>query len=112
MQGFDDDTIKFQFMDIDPERVGLENIEVPQVCDFGDNQLDYMKRRQHRNVDWNTGVKDDDCIIDQDLDKDGDECDAMSDCSSSSEDSTASIKSDQNDYNGILPAKFVAFLKS
>lgn len=109
MQGFDDDTMEFQFIAIDPERVGLENIEVPQVCDFGDNQLDYMTRRRHRDVGESTDVKDDDYL---DIDNDDDECDAMSDCSSSSEDSTASIKSDRNDYHGILPAKFIAFLKS
>ena len=31
-------------MAIDPERVGLKNIEVPVVCDFGDNVLDYMTK--------------------------------------------------------------------
>jgi hypothetical protein len=29
-------------MAIDPERVGLQNIEVPQVCNFGDNELWYV----------------------------------------------------------------------
>ena len=45
--GFDEDDLNCHCMALDPERVGLDNIEVPQICDFGDNVLDYMTRGGH-----------------------------------------------------------------
>ena len=117
-------------MAIDPERVGLQNIEVPQVCDFGDNELDYMTRRG-RVVDNNVDVlndcaddddnhdddddnhdDDDDDDDDDDANIDNDDDDVQSISSSSSEDSIASTKSDSNNCQAALPTKFIAFLKS
>ena len=121
--GFDSDALQFQFMAIDPERVGLQNIEVPQVCDFGDNELDYMTRRG-RVVDNNVDVlndcaddddnhdDDDDNHDDDDANIDNDDDDVQSISSSSSEDSIASTKSESNNCQAALPTKFIAFLKS
>ena len=52
--GFDEDSLNVHFMALDPERVGIENIEVPQICDFGDNVLDYMTRVGHSSKDSTT----------------------------------------------------------
>jgi hypothetical protein len=67
----------------------LENIEVPQLCDFGDNVLDYMTRGGHVNDD----DSDDDDVVDVNLDVgDDDDDDNDDDCtvsSSSSEEGAA-----------------------
>jgi hypothetical protein len=121
--GFDSDALQFQFMAIDPERVGLQNIEVPQVCDFGDNELDYMTRRgrvvDNKSVDVlndcsdnDNDNDDDDDDDDDDANIDNDDSDVQSISSSSSEDSIASTKSESNNCQAALPTKFIAFLKS
>jgi hypothetical protein len=122
--GFDEDALEFHFMALDPERVGLENIEVPQVCDFGDNELDYMTRRGRLVVDDITDDDDDDVddvnddvvedVVDDDVDDasiDDDDSDVHSTYSSSSEDSIVCTQSESIDH-AVLPAKFIAFLKS
>jgi hypothetical protein len=43
--GFDDAKMDMFFMALDPERVGLENIENGTMCDFGDNVLEYATNR-------------------------------------------------------------------
>jgi len=45
--GFDDSSMEMFFLALDPERVGLENIENGTVCDFGDNILDYLTTSGH-----------------------------------------------------------------
>ena len=119
--GFDVDTLEVHFMAVDPERVGLENIEVPQVCDFGDNSLDYLTRSGHTNrfesqpmPDYNDVCLDstDDvcCASDNDDDDDSDD---DSTCSLSSDSTTASMEAEpKEDYCGVLPQKFIDFLIS
>ena len=117
--GFDVETLDCCFMAVDPERVGLHNIEVPQVCDFGDNELDYMTRSGHvankcntEPEDENDDVCDDDSVDVANDDDDTDDDDSR--CSSSSDGSTASMVPELTlpDYYGILPTKFINFLKS
>ena len=111
--GFDLEDSVFHFMALDPERVGLENIEVPQVCDFGDNVLDYMTRRGHmkENVD---DVDDVDDVDVDDVDDDDDECilndNDDSDVSSASSEDTQVDETESIDYNGVLPKNFIDFL--
>lgn len=114
-------------MAMDPERVGLQNIEVPQVCDFGDNELDYLTRggraaENNVNVDVVNDALDDiadDVIADDviadvsDTNIDDDDSDDDSEVSSSSDDTSCSMETEsQNDYKGVLPLKFINFLKS
>lgn len=112
--GFDMDEMEFNFFALDPERVGLENIEVPQVCDFGDNALEYMTARKNTfnedKVDDN-GIdddNDDDALYNFDKDSDDDDCVSVGSRSNSSDDDNA----DDDRYNNVLPTNFVAFLRS
>ena len=99
--GFDD-TLDVHFIALDPERVGLENIEVAEICDFGDNVLDYMTRGGHMR-----GEKED-----RDDEEENDSNDDLS-VGSDSDDSACSSDSQPEDkYSGIIPLKLVAFLKS
>lgn len=98
-------------MALDHERVGLENVEVPSVCDFGDNVLDYMTKSGHASD------KPDACDSDSDSDSisacSGSYNDSQSD--SDSESSTATTNKDSNHedrYSGIIPDKFIAFLNT
>jgi hypothetical protein len=100
-------------MALDTERVGLHVIEVPQVCDFGDNVLDYMTRGGHTTEpepeeDISDEVSDSDSG-EEDVDVDVDDDDTMSRCSAQSE---KPEPIEHNVYGGVLPKKFIAFLKS
>ena len=110
-------------MAIDPERVGLKNIEVPQICDFGDNILDYLTkggRATGNSTDDVEGeviesVSDDDMI--ETTNSDAHSEDSFSDEESTSSSDTSSSDSSvlsegEDDYTGVLPPKFIAFLKS
>ena len=127
-------------MALDPERVGLDNIEVPQICDFGDNELDYLTRRgryievsggnedvtsEHSLVRGNDDdVDDDDDDEDNDDEDDGDddddEGDDKDDCEDDDDTDTNSTvpvlatesESKSFDYKGVLPKKFIDFLIS
>ena len=111
--GFDKVTLDCHFMAIDPERVGLKNIEVPVVCDFGDNVLDYMTKGGRLRTLAREAVCDSD-----ESDIDANFSDSKED--DSDEDSIATSSSDecvldepvQNDYSGTIPPKFIAFLTS
>ena len=105
--GFDVNSLHCHFIGLDPERVGLENIEVPQLCDFGDNILDYMTRGGHLSDD-DVDVDVDDVVDDDDDDDDDDDVCTVS--SSSSEESAAA--EEVTNYGAALPAKFITFLKS
>ena len=119
--GFDVNSLHCHFIGLDPERVGLENIEVPQLCDFGDNILDYMTRGGHvsdgddddndDDVDDDVDDVDDvDVDDDDDVDVDDDDDDVCTVSSSSSEESAAA--EEVTNYSAALPAKFITFLKS
>jgi len=120
-------------MALDPERVGLENIEVPQICDFGDNELDYLTRRgrftevsggnedvtcEHSLERGNDSENDDD--DDEDDDDDNDEDDGEDDGEDDDDSDTTSTvpvlvtesECKAIDYNGVLPKKFIDFLMS
>lgn len=111
--GFDAETLDIHFMALDPERVGLENIEVPQICDFGDNELDYMT---HGGRNTSTAEElfnyDDEANDEGEYTNDNDESDTDSSCSHSSDDSVSTTRTESIDYHGVLPSKFIAFLKS
>jgi hypothetical protein len=107
----DVDELNAHFMALDPERVGLETIEVPQVCDFGDNVLDYMTRgpgghTTEPQVDHPDEQEEEEADINFGDDEDGDDDDNKSICSTISDVSTEEL------YGGVLPRKFVAFLQS
>ena len=138
--GFDADSLVCHFMALDPERVGLENIEVPQICDFGDNELDYLTRRGHftevsggnENGTCEHSVErgndnendDDDDDDDDDDNEDDEEDDGGDDGEDNDEDDNDSVTSStvpvlaieseckSIDYNGVLPKKFIDFLMS
>jgi hypothetical protein len=105
-------------MALDPERVGLENIEVPQVCDFGDNVLDYLTRGGHACRPQEEEEEEDDTDSDEDGGTDDavphatmdDESDNDSNYSYASASSVSTLP--DTDYCGILPLKLVAFLQS
>ena len=115
-------------MAVDPERVGLDNIEVPQVCDFGDNQLDYMTRGGHYRGNAVEEAADNDAPDDDDTDDDDHDHDDDHESVNSDDDiisdnldgysSTSSTSSEEGppqadpNYSGVLPSKFVVFLKS
>jgi hypothetical protein len=87
----DVDELNAHFMALDPERVGLETIEVPQVCDFGDNVLDYMTRGGHTTepqVDPPDEQEEEEADINFGDDEDGDDDDNKSICSTISDVST------------------------
>ena len=94
-------------MALDPERVGVTNIEVPQVTDFGDNTLDYLTRGGHlsESVEVIDSSSSDD---DNDGDGDYDSDDSSYSLTSASSDSD----SESDAYHGILPSKFIAFLRT
>jgi hypothetical protein len=98
---------------IDPERVGLKNIEVPAVCDFGDNALDYMTTGgRWRDLTVNEVCDhDEESESDDDSDNSNDEESLADETSSCSSDDSV-IQEVVNDYSGILPSKFITFLTS
>jgi hypothetical protein len=113
--GFDEDDLNCHFMALDPERVGLDNIEVPQICDFGDNVLDYMTRGGHstepvEEFEEEEEIEDEDEEVASSIDERADDSDASDNDSVCSEINVAT--SPENDYSGVLPLKFVDFLKS
>jgi hypothetical protein len=116
--GFDRTTLDCHFMAIDPERVGLKNIEVPQICDFGDNILDYLTKGGRANGTSTDDVEgeviesesDDDMIETTNSDAHGE--DSFSDEESTSSSDSSVISEGEDDYTGVLPPKFIAFLKS
>jgi hypothetical protein len=105
-------------MAIDPERVGLKNIEVPQICDFGDNILDYLTKGGRANgtsTDDVEGeviesVSDDDMI--ETTNSDAHSEDSFSDEESTSSSDSSVLSVGEDDYTGVLPPKFIAFLQS
>ena len=123
-------------MALDPERVGLDNIEVPQICDFGDNELDYLTRRgryteeSEGNEDVTSEQRlvlgDDDDVDDDDDDEDDDDEDDGDDDAGEDKDddeddddtgSTVPVLATESesksfDYKGVLPKKFIDFLIS
>jgi len=121
-------------MALDPERVGLDNIEVPQICDFGDNELDYLTRRgryseeSEGNEDVTSEQRlvlgDDDDVDDDDDDEDDDDEDDGDDDTGEDKDddeddddtgSTVPVLATEStsfDYKGVLPKKFIDFLIS
>jgi hypothetical protein len=114
--GFDEDTLDCHFMALDPERVGIDNVEVPQICDFGDNVLDYMTCGGHINeshIDGdNKDIEDseDDSEV-SDVDDDNftyDDEDSLSTSSCSSDDS---LPDEPSIGASSLTANFIAFLR-
>ena len=100
-------------MALDPERVGIENIEVPQICDFGDNVLNYMTNRgsaSHNDEEATMPTTDTDSVDDEVEHSDDDmedDVDTMSTASGSSDESTL----ENTSVITTLPPKFIAFLK-
>jgi hypothetical protein len=122
--GFDEENMEFQFMALDPERVGLANVEVPAICDFGDNVLEYMSSSKQKspvnninNNDDNDDDNDDDNneynFDDDDNNSDNDCCnddEELSDDNAANDDIDNAANDDKFDH--VLPAKMVAFLRS
>jgi hypothetical protein len=104
--GFDDTCMDMYFMALDPERVGLENVENGKVCDFGDNVLDY---------ETNGGRTVESDISDSDgSDNEGGAADAVSDDGTMSDEVSADEGGDDDDddvMTDLLSTNFVKFLK-
>ena len=125
-------------MALNPEKVGLDNIEVPQICDFGDNELDYLTSRgryievsegnedvtsEQRLVRGNDDDVDDDDDDEDDDDKDdgdddeGEDKDDHEDDDDTDTNSTVPVLASESesksfDYKGVLPKNFIDFLIS
>jgi hypothetical protein len=94
--GFDDVHMDMFFMALDPERVGLDNIENGTVCDFGHNSLVYTTALSSQVVESDS----------RDSDNDLDNDDMMPDDISVDDDEDDDVLTD------LLSDDFVAFLKS
>jgi hypothetical protein len=110
--GFDEDTLDCHFMALDPERVGIDNVEVPQICDFGDNVLDYMTCGGHINESHIDGDKDiEDSEDDSEVSDDNityDDVDSLSTSSCSSDDS---LPDEPSIGASSLAPNFISFLR-